>query len=318
MIRYGILSTASIVERFVKGIRASKDGYVQAIASRTIKSAKDHAQKLDIPFYYGSYEELIVDPNVDIIYIPTVNALHYRDCKLALNHGKHVIVEKPFCLKESEVIELFTLARQKNLFLMEAQKAVFLPTTKKIKTIIDSGQIGEVSYVELKAGFPKRFTYDHWMYDLSMGGGSLYGSATYTIEYMQYIFEDPKMKISGSHLPCPTGSDEVSHFELVLDQHIMVASTITMNVPLQNEAVFYGEKGYIVVPDYWKATSLELYLHDGNHQSFDFSCESEFVYEIEHIHECIKKGLIESPIMCQERTQKTVRLVESLYKKWQL
>lgn len=316
MIRYGILSTASIVERFIAGIRESHDGYVQAIASRTIEKAKDAALRFGIDNYYGTYEELYNDDQIDVIYIPTVNGFHYRDCKNALLHHKHVIVEKPFTLTVKEAQELFEIAKEKNCFLMEAQKAVFLPTTQKVRELIDNDIIGNIKYIELKAGFPGRFNYNHWMYDLSLGGGSLYGSATYTIEYMQYLFPHSHMKIDGSCIPCITGSDEICNFQLIINDHILVSSTIAMNVALKNEAVFYGDKGYIVVPNYWKSHHLDLFLHNGETKHFDFPYQSEFVYEIEHIHSCIKNNLLESPIMKKEKTIETIALVEQLYKKW--
>lgn len=317
MIRYGILSTASIVERFVKGIRESQDGEVYAIASRTIDKAKETAQSLHIEHYYGSYEELYQDEQVDVIYIPTVNGLHYRDCKNALLHHKHVIVEKPLSLTSYEAKELFELAKIQNCFLMEAQKCVFLPTTLQLKKIIDNHIIGDIHYIELKAGFPGRFGYDHWMYDLSMGGGSLYGSATYTIEFLQYLFDDPHLSIAGSCLKCPTGSDDICNFQLKINNHILVSSTIAMNVPLKNESVFYGDKGYIVIPNYWKSSQMDIYFHNGETKHFDFPYQSEFVYEIEHIHQCLDQNLLTSPIMNPNKTIETCSLVETLYHQWE-
>lgn len=316
MYRYGILSTASIVSRFVDGIRDSKKGQVYAIASRTEEKAREVAKKLQVDVSYGTYEELLEDEHVDIVYIPTVNGRHYHDCKNALLHHKHVLVEKPFCLTSKDARELFSLAKQQGCFLMEAQKAVFLPVTQKIKEIVHSGILGDISYIELKAGFPHRFDYDHWMYNLSMGGGSLYGSATYTVEYLQYLFDDPCMEVNGTFVPCLTGSDEICHFHLNLNQNMIVASTIAMNVPLQNEAVFYGEKGYIVVPEYWKARECHLYLYNGEHQVFEFPCHSEFVYEINHVHDCLDQQKLQSPIMSEERTIQTIEIVERLYQQW--
>lgn len=318
MIKYGILSTASIVERFVRGIRESRDGEVVAIASRSLDKAMIYAGKLNIKKYYGSYEELYQDDNIDIIYIPTVNGLHYRDCQNALMHKKHVIVEKPFVLKPEEAAELFSLAKKNNCFLMEGQKAVFLPTTKKVKEILESDMIGPLKYIELKAGFPGRFTYDHWMYNLDMGGGALYGSATYTIEYLQYLLDNPHMSIDGTCIPCPTHADEICNFQLKLNNQILVSSTIAMNVALKNEAVFYGEKGYIVVPYYWKANQLDVYLNNGEILHYNFPYNSEFVYEIEHINKCIQHNELQSPVMDQDKTIQTVKLVEELYHKWHL
>lgn len=317
MIRYGILSTASIVGRFIAGIKESQAGEVYAITSRTVAKAKEAALQYDIKNYYGSYEELYEDENIDVIYIPTVNGLHYRDCQNALLHHKHVIVEKPFTLTSIEAQKLFDLAKQNQCFLMEAQKCVFLPTTLQLKKLIEQNVIGDIRYIELKAGFPGRFDYDHWMYDLSMGGGALYGSATYTIELMQFLFDNPHFQIDGSCIKCPTGSDEICNFQLKMNHQILVSSTIAMNVPLKNEAVFYGDKGYIVIPNYWKSNHLDIYFHNGETKHYDFPYQSEFVYEINHIHECLKQQLLTSPIMTPARTMEATHLVETLYQKWQ-
>ena len=318
MYKYGILSTASIIDRFIAAIRDSEQGEVYAIASRTVEKAKEAAERLNIDVYYGSYQELFEDENIDIIYIPTVNSLHYRDAKNALMHHKHVILEKPFTLTKKEAEELFEIARENNCFLMEGQKCVFLPVNMQVKEMIENEKVGKIKYIDLQAGFPQRFNYDHWMYDLSYGGGSFYGSAAYTLDYMQYLFNDPKMEINGSCLVCPTGSDEVSHFEVVLNGDIMVSSTITMNIPLKNKAVFYGDKGYIEVDQYWKSRYFDVYLYDGTHEHYEYPCVHEFVYEVNHVNKCLNEKLLTSPIMKPEVTIKTVELVEELYKKWDL
>ena len=111
MFRYGILSTASIIDRFIAGIRESQDSYVQAIASRNLETAKKAAKRLNIE-NYGSYDELLCANNIDIVYIPTVNSQHYENYKKALKHHKHVIVEKTFALTVLEAKELFTLAKK--------------------------------------------------------------------------------------------------------------------------------------------------------------------------------------------------------------
>lgn len=316
MFRYGILSSATIVERFVAGINESKDGYVQAIASRSLKKAQETAKRLKIEQYYGSYDELFNDENIDIIYIPTINSRHYQDCKQALLHHKHVIMEKPFTLSSLEAKELFALAKANNCLLMEGQKAVFLPATNKVKELINNNTIGKVKYIEFKASFKGPQDKKHWMYDLSAGGGTLYPSANYTIEYLQHLFDPDSLKISGNCLRNETGIDEISNFQIIIDDKIIASSTIAMNLTLQNETVFYGEFGYIIVPNYWKANQFDLYLYDGTCQHFDFSYQSEFVYEIEHFHQCLKQRT-ESSIMTKEKTIQTVELVEQLQQEWQ-
>ena len=317
MINYGIVSCASIVERFVEGIRESGEGYVYGIASRNIDRAAGLARKLDIPHFYGSYDELYDLKEIDVIYIPTMNSLHYINALKALEHHKHVIVEKPFTLKENEAIELFELARKNHCFIMEAQKSVFLPVNNKVKDMINHNIIGDIKYIDLKAGFPKRFDYDHWMYDLESGGGALRGSATYTIELLMYLFDEEIYDLNGDCMTCARGSDELCHFSFKMGEKL-ISSTIAMNVPLKNEMVLYGEEGYIVVDHFWKSRHFEVFLNNGNHEIYDLPDKSEFVYEIRHIHECIEKGSLESPIMNKEKTIEAIRIVNTLYRRWHL
>ncbi len=317
MIRYGILSTASIAARFVQGVRESGEAKVVAIASRSEIQARNMAEKLQIPRYYATYDELFLDPDIDVIYIPTMNAIHYRDAKKALESNKHVIVEKPFVLESKQVDELFALAKKQNKFIMEAQKSVFLPTTEFVKQKIEEGVIGEVKYVELKASFLARFEDDHWMFDAHQGGGCLHGSASYTIELMQYLFGETTIQAAGSQVSGHHKSDEICTFSFVLDKKILVSSTIAMNVLLPNEAVIYGTKGSIKIPNYWKSEEVQICVSD-NVETHKFPCTSEFVFEINHIHKCIQENKVASDVMTLHKTKSCVAMVEQLYKQWKL
>ncbi len=315
MFNYGILSTATIIDRFIAVIRESNEGVVKAIASRSLDKAKKAAKRLNIETYYGSYEELFKDESIDIIYIPTINSSHYQDCKNALLHKKHVIMEKPFTLTSSQAKELIEIARNNQCFLMEGQKSVFLPTTTKLKELLQSHIIGNLTYIEYKASFPCPYDKDYWMYNLKLGGGCLYGSATYTIETLQYLLDNPCLSIAGNCIRHESGIDTLVHMTLNINNTTLATSSIIMNTVLKNEAVFYGTKGYIVVPYYWKSQELHIYMNDGNYEHFKYPYKSEFVYEILHAHKCIRQNMIESPIMTHQRTLECVSLVEELQNK---
>lgn len=314
MYRYGVLSTASIAARYIAGIRESKEGYVYGIASRNTETARKAAEQFGIEHYYGDYQSLIEDPNIDIVYIPSMNAIHYEWAKKALLQHKHVVVEKPFVIRPEEAEELFDLAEQMGCFLMEAQKAVFLPATLFLKEVLESGALGDLKYIELKAGFPGRFPADHWMNDLSLGGGALYGSATYTIEYLSFLFDEPQFTVKGEFIKGVHTADDVVSFHLLFN-NLIAHSAISMCNAMKNEAVFYGTKGYAVVPNYWKSSSVSLVI-DGEEKKYEFPFKSEFVYENNHLQECIAKGLTESPVMNRDKTITAVRLVEELYKSY--
>ena len=149
MLRYGILSTSSIAPRFIDALRASKTGEPVAISSRSLEKAKEKAALWNIPKAYGSHEELLADTDVEIVYISTVNAQHYPWAKAALEAGKHVVCEKPCTTTVAQTRELFALARKKGLFLMEAEKMLFLPAVLAAKEKIDAGALGDIYMADM-------------------------------------------------------------------------------------------------------------------------------------------------------------------------
>ncbi|MBL1223546.1 Gfo/Idh/MocA family protein [Enterococcus sp. BWR-S5] len=314
-VRYGILSTAQIVPRFVRGIRESKVGEVTTIASRDLERAKEAAEKLEIPKAYGSYEALCLDQEVDIVYIATYNKGHYEAAKLALTHKKHVLLEKPFTLIAAEAEELFALARKNDCFLMEAQKAVFLPITSQVKQVIEQGAIGRVRHIRSVTAYPN-IEHLKWFHSLDAGGGVLHSSGSYPLEYIQYILGSAPNGYTGYSSMEKGRSDD--QFELVLKfpGQVLASVFITVQLDIPSEMVIYGEKGKITIPYFWKTDHAAISYNDGREESLTSTVSSEFVFEVNHVNECILSGLQESPIMTEKLTVDTVGLVEEMYKQW--
>ena len=168
-LRIGILSTASIVPRLIGAVRAAEGASslegctVSAVASRSLENARRKAELWNIPMAFGSYEELIHSGEADIIYIATINSEHYRYARLALEAGRHVLCEKPFTLDAAQARELFALAREKGLFLMEMQKCVFLPVIQRLKGLIRAGEFGRIVMADFSSSFSS--TYNSWLFD---------------------------------------------------------------------------------------------------------------------------------------------------------
>ncbi len=316
MINYGILSTARITNRFVEGIRNSKEGNVYAIASRSLEKAKAKAEELNIDKYYGSYNELLEDDNVDVVYIPTTNDTHYLCALEALKHKKHVVLEKPFTLNPEHSKELFEVAKANNVFLMEGQKAVFLPVTQKVKQLLDDKVIGEVQYVVTSMSHPARHPKGNWMYDLSKGGGALNGSGSYPLEYCFYLLNNTNYTVNATFVKGIESADNLVSFQLGTVDYI-INGTISMDVVLPNHAIFYGSKGNIKIENFWKADKLILTV-DGNSETFNFPFVSEFAYEVDHVNECIKNGMLTSDMMTKEITIASTEMIQSMYQSYEL
>ena len=313
-IRYGILSAAQIVPRFVAGVKESDMGEVVALAASDLTRAQQMAADLDIPQAYGSYQELFADEKVDIVYIANYNKGHYEACKQALLAGKHVLVEKPFVLSWDEADELFDLAQKQQRFLMEAQKAVFLPVTQWVKEKVQAGLLGRIRYAKATMAYP-RTEQIKWFHSLEAGGGALRGSSSYPLQYLLHLLETGIEEASGTALMNPGQADTQCDVSLILNDQIQANLFITTHIDLPSELVIYGENGRIVVPNFWKAQEAQLF-YSNQEETVHVPYQSEFVFEINHVNDCVAEGLLESPLMTKEMTLQSVELAEQLYEQW--
>ena len=308
ILRYGILSTSSIAPRFIAGVREAKAGEVVALSSRTLPKAQEKAALWGIPKAYGSHEELLCDPEVDIVYISTVNALHYKWAKAALEHGKHVVCEKPCTTSEADTRALFRLAREKGLFLMEAEKMLFLPAVQELKQALEEDKLGRIHMVRLSHSFPA--TYNGWMFDKSAGGGTLLSSGIYAVQLILHLF-GPIRQLQGSFDRDENGAEHQYVLSGQTEGGVLFSIHNSSCVPLDNTACFYGEKGWAELPEYWKARKLHLHA-SGATQTREFPCEHELMYEAAHIQACLQNGLTTSPVVTEKLSCDGIAALESL------
>ena len=307
-LRYGILSTSSIAPRFIAGVRQAKAGEILALSSRTLEKAREKANLWEIPRAYGSHEALLKDPDIDIVYISTVNALHYKWAKAALANGKHVVCEKPCTTSEADTRELFRLAEEKGLFLMEAEKMLFLPAVQELKQSLYDGKLGQVHMVRLSHSFPA--TYNGWMFDNAAGGGTLLSSGIYAVQLILHLFGQIKT-LQGSFDRDETGAEHQYVLSGQTESGVLFSIHNSSRVPLDNTACFYGEKGWAELPEYWKARKV-IFHTDGQTQTREFPCEHELMYEAAHIQACLAKGRTTSPVVTEKLSCDGIAALEAL------
>lgn len=312
-LRYGILSTSSIAPRFIAAVRAAGAGQILAVSSRTLQKAKEKALRWTIPTAYGSHEALLADENVNIVYISTVNSEHYRWAKAALLRGKHVICEKPCTTTAEQTAQLYDMAAQKGLFFMEAQKMLFLPAVLLVRDRIQRGDLGAIRMAQLSHSFPG--SYNGWMFDPSVGGGTLLSSGIYAVQLLNWLF-GVITTISGIKTAMPNGAE---------CQYILTGQTVdgvqftcknsTLAV-LDNTARFYGEKGWVELPEYWKARKAIFHISGQEPEVVEFPCEHELIYEAEHIAQCIDEGLLTSPVITKALSVQGIAALEKVKATW--
>ncbi|MDR1515585.1 MAG: Gfo/Idh/MocA family oxidoreductase [Synergistaceae bacterium] len=313
-LRYGIISTASIVPRFIAALRESGGGEAVAIASRSADKAALKAAEWNIERSFGSYEDMVRDSDVDVVYVATINSDHYRCAKMALERGRHVVCEKPFTLRSSEARELFAIAKERGLFIAEGQKAVFLPVMSDIKRLLASKELGRVHFMDLTSSCSP--TYNEWLRSPEAGGGALYGNAGYTIHLAKFLFDADITAYSGL-CTCAGGVDEQCAVNLRVGDGILVTSRISANVlAVNNKALIQCDGGYIEMADYWKAREATVYFNSGKKETFSHPCRHELIYEIEHFNGCIALGLPQSPVMSEAVTVNAIEIMEGIRASW--
>lgn len=312
-LRYGILSTSSIAPRFISAVRTSGAGEILAVSSRTLQKAKEKAQQWDIPKAYGSHRELLEDETINIVYISAVNAQHYPLAKLALQMGKHVVCEKPCTTTAEHTRELFALAREKGLFLMEAEKMLFLPAILEVKKRIKAGELGEIYMAEMSHSFSAG--YNTWLFDKTVGGGTLLSSGIYAVQLLLWLFGGIK-DIQGVKSSLEGGAEWQYVLSGEMDCGILFSIKNSTRAILDNTARLYGTKGHVEIPEYWKARKATFYIKGQEPETVDFPCEYELMYEADHIYNCMREGKLTSPVVTEELSVAGITALEKVEAQW--
>lgn len=244
-LRWGILATGWIADLFVKDLQM--DGHkVVAVGSRSQAGADRFAKQFGIPHAHGSYEALCSDPEVDAIYVATPHPMHAENASMALNAGKHVLIEKPFTINAREARQIVDLAASKNLVVLEAMWARFLPHMIRIREIVASGALGEIRSVI--ADHTRDLPADpaHRLNALELGGGALLDLGIYPISFAWDILGRPEEVVAMARFK-DTGADaEVA----TMMRHAKGAISTTLSTsdnPGANVAAILGSKARIEI-----------------------------------------------------------------------
>lgn len=310
-LRFGILSTSSIAPRFIKGVQATETCKASALASRGLEKAKEKAALWNVPRAYGSYEELLCSDEIDVAYVAMINSEHYHYARLALEQGKHVLCEKPFTLSVQESRELFALAREKGLFIMEAQKVLFLPVVQKLKELIQSGALGSIKMADFSSSFDPG--YNTWFFDPEKGGGPLYGNAIYSLQLMQFLFDSRVVDYTGLCTKSQTNVENQFAVSMLMENGLLFTNKTSTAVTTTHVGYLYGERGYVEIPDYWKARRAIVHYPDRPPVVLEYPCEYELMYEALHVEQCIRNHLTESPVMTEAMTIQAIEILNGIH-----
>jgi predicted dehydrogenase len=192
-LRWGVLGPGWIAEQFIASVRAHTRQSIAAVGSRTQDKADAFAHKWEVATAYGSYEALVTDPTLDVVYVATPHNMHHEHVLLALGAGKHVLVEKPMGLNRAQGAEMVALAREKGVFFAEALWTYFLPKFDVLQQVLDSGILGEIKSVYTEYG--EYFTRGHRIFDARLAGGPLLDLGTYPVSLLTKLLGVPQQVV---------------------------------------------------------------------------------------------------------------------------
>lgn len=320
MIRWGILGTGRIAHTFTNGAKTVPGTEVKAIASRSFEKAEAFARQYAISNYYGSYEELVKDPEVDAVYIATPHPFHKACGILALEAGKPVLCEKPFTVNAKEAEEVISLAREKKLFLMEAMWTRYLPAICKVKEWLAGELIGEVHVLKAEFGFRSEWNPEGRLFNLLLGGGALLDVGVYPVSFASLVFKGQQpSKIMGMAYIGETGVDEECSAILGFGPGESAILSGSFRTHMNGDAWILGSKGKIHIPSFHRAISATLYVEGKEPEVHNFAeFPPLFHYEIAEAAACIRAGKLESEAMPLDETVRILKTMDEIRSQWGL
>lgn len=322
-LRWGILGPGSIAKRFSTDVKLLPDHALTAVGSRDLEKANAFADSFEIPNRHGSYEALVADPDVDIIYVATPHPFHKEHTLLALNAGKAVLCEKPFTINRAESEELVATARAKNLFLMEGMWSRCFPIVRKARALASSGAIGKPRMLEADFGFRAGSTDDSGkltgfnpqgrLFDPALGGGALMDVGVYPVSLACMFFGTPDA-VAGLATVGTSGVDENSGMLLRFAGGEIGVTSTSIQANTVQKATLLGSDGRIEIhAPWWRPSALTVYRNGQEPEKIEEPFEGGgFQFEAMHVAECLRAGKTESDLITLDESLAIMGVLDTL------
>jgi predicted dehydrogenase len=306
-IRWGILGCGHIAKKFASDLQYVESAELIAAGSRSQQVADAFSGAFGIAHSHGSYDALVNDGEVDVIYVASPHGLHHQHTILCLQHKKAVLCEKAFALNSRQAVDMINTARKENVFLMEALWSKFTPQYNIVQQIIKKGELGEIQSMFANFGFIPVPPYPARLYDPLLGGGSLLDIGIYNVFYVLSVLGRPDI-IEASMTPVSTGVDEQCAATFRYNSGAIAQLFSTFSANLATEADICGRKARIrLTPRFYNPTTAVIEFYSGRTDSMEIiPHHSEpgfgYQYQARHVCDCLSKGITESPIMTHADT----------------
>lgn len=310
-VRWGLLAAGTIARALAETITQTDGGEVVAVAARDGDRAAAFAQEFGIPRSYGSYEELMTDPEVDVVYISSTHPFHADQAVACLEAGKHVLVEKPTALTVHDTERIFEAARGRSLFSMEAMWTRCMPIVLDLAQRLRDGEIGEVR--SFHAAFSVPFEYDqtHRLFDIANGGGALLDLGVYPTTLAHLLVGHPTdLQVIGS--TAPTGADTQVALQWATRAGAVVQVICDSQSHGASSTIIRGTQGWVEVHGQVNNPDGFTLHRDGGPEGGERvgGDRRGYAHEVEEVQRCLREGLLESPLVPHADTVAIMTILE--------
>jgi len=311
---WAVLGCGNIARKFCSDLKLLKNANLYATASRNLEKAQNFASDLGFEVAYGSYEEMVKDPDVDVVYIATPHSYHHEHALLCLNHKKAVLCEKAFAMNKKEVEEMIECAKDNSTFLMEAFWTMFQPNFNKAMEILKSGELGNLKFVRSDFSFNATFDKEKRLYNIKLGGGSLLDIGIYPVFAALTALGVPDTIKTFADFS-ETGSEESMSIIFKYNNGSManLTSSFACYSPIQTE--YYCEKGHLTLnPRWFTPTDITVWKEGGKETRISNMTKegSGYQYEAAHVMECLDAAKIESDKMTWQISLDLVSILDRI------
>jgi predicted dehydrogenase len=314
--RIGILGTGKIAGIMAGTIKKMKNVKVYGVASRSEERAQEFADEYAVKVVYTSYEEMMLDSKIDLVYIATPHSEHYNNMKMCIENGKNVLCEKAFTANAAQAEEILNLAHEKGVFVAEAMWTRYMPMLTTIKGILSSGIIGEPTMLTANLGY--NIAEKERIIEPSLAGGALLDIGVYTLNFAAMMFGKDIEKVESSCTKLESGVDAQDSITLTYKDGKMAVLNSTVNGISDRRGVIYGSKGYLVVENINNFESVTVY--DASYKAGKTTKAPKqitgYEYEVYSCFNAIDKGDIEPWEMPHEETLRIMKQMDELRKEW--
>ena len=316
-IRWGIVGPGRIAAKVAGDLAIVDGGTLHAVGSRSLDRARAFAEAHGAVVAYGSYGDLLCDPDVDAVYIATPHRQHHALAMAAIDNRKHLLVEKAFTCTVAGALEIVEAARAAGVFCMEAMWTRFHPAVARMRELIADGAIGEVRAVRADLGVRSAVDPVNRLWDPAQGGGALLDLGAYPVSFVQSVLGGTPASTATAGAVGPTGVDAEAAVLWRGDDARIGWAQCSLTSPLSRTAAVFGTAGWIEVPAaFYRPATLRVHpTHsDGRTHGFETvdapATGTGYSHEIDEVHRCIAAGLTESPVMPLDDTIAVMTVLE--------